>query len=116
MAVLPGRTGDDRFTGEQAGLRRGATVGARGAAPGAGFALLTELAATAIANAQGRVELGGFAEEQAALRRVATLVARGAPPGEVFSAVTEEAGRLLHADHAATGRYSPDGTISVVAA
>ncbi len=31
----------------------------------AGF---TELAATAIANAQARVELRGFAEEQAALR------------------------------------------------
>src|SRR5215469_14569512 len=40
----------------------------------AGF---TELAATAIANAQARVELRGSAEEQAALRRVATLVARG---------------------------------------
>ena len=61
----------------------------------AGF---TELAATAIANAQARVELRGFAEEQAALRRVATLVAHAAPPAEVFTAVTEEAGRLLHAD------------------
>jgi signal transduction histidine kinase len=79
----------------------------------AGF---TELAATAIANAQARVELRGFAEEQAALRRVATLVAQAAPPGEVLTAVTEEAGRLLHADHAAMGRYGPDGTITVVAA
>ena len=61
----------------------------------AGF---TELAATAIANAQARVELRGFAEEQAALRRVATLVARAAPPEEVFAAVTAEAGRLLSAD------------------
>ena len=42
----------------------------------AGF---TELVATAIANAQARVELRGFADEQAALRRVATLVARAAP-------------------------------------
>ena len=40
----------------------------------AGF---TELAATAIANAEARLELRGFAEEQAALRRVAVLVARG---------------------------------------
>jgi signal transduction histidine kinase len=79
----------------------------------AGF---TELAATAIANAQARVELRGFAEEQAALRRVATLVAQGAPPGEVFAAVTEEAGRLLHAQYAAMGRFSPDGTRTVVAA
>jgi signal transduction histidine kinase len=76
----------------------------------------TELAATAIANAQARVELRGFAEEQAALRRVATLVARAAPPPEVFSAVTKEAGRLLHSDHATMGRYGPDGTITVVAA
>ncbi|HEY2099181.1 MAG TPA: GAF domain-containing sensor histidine kinase, partial [Pseudonocardia sp.] len=79
----------------------------------AGF---TELAATAIANTQARVELRGFAEEQAALRRVATLVARAAPPEEVLAAVTEEAGRLLHADAATMGRYSPDGAETVVAA
>ncbi|HXB46290.1 MAG TPA: GAF domain-containing protein, partial [Streptosporangiaceae bacterium] len=78
----------------------------------AGF---TELAATAIANAQARVELRGFAEEQAALRRVATLVARGATPAEVLSAVAEEAGRLLHADYATMNRFSPDGTRTVVA-
>jgi signal transduction histidine kinase len=79
----------------------------------AGF---TELAATAIANAQARTELRGFADEQAALRRVATLVAHAAAPAEVFTAVTEEAGRLLHTDHATMGRYGPDGTVSVVAA
>jgi len=78
----------------------------------AGF---TELAASAIANAQARVELRGFAEEQAALRRVATLVAHAAPPKEVIAAVTEEAGRLLHADYAAMARYHPDATISVTA-
>ena len=78
----------------------------------AGF---TELAATAIANAQARVELRGFAEEQAALRRVATLVARGAAPAEVFAAVTEEAGRLVHADRATMKRYGSDATASVVA-
>ena len=79
------------------------------------LAAFTELAATAIANAQARVELRGFAEEQAALRRVATLVARAALPEEVFAAVTEEAGRLLHAYHAAMNRYGPDGTRTVVA-
>jgi signal transduction histidine kinase len=78
----------------------------------AGF---TELAATAIANAQARVDLRGFAEEQAALRRVATLVAQAASPKEVVTAVTEEAGRLLHADYAAMARYGPDATISVTA-
>jgi len=78
----------------------------------AGF---TELAATAIANAQARVELHGYAEEQAALRRVATLVARPAPPAQVLTAVTEEAGRLLHADYASMHRYGPDGTMKVVA-
>src|SRR5262249_22438979 len=33
MAAVPGRPGDDRFTGEQAALRRVATLVARGAAP-----------------------------------------------------------------------------------
>jgi signal transduction histidine kinase len=79
----------------------------------AGF---TELAATAIANAQARMTLRGFAEEQAALRRVATLVARAAAPEEVLAAVTEEAARLLHAHHATMSRYDPDGAIRVVAA
>ncbi len=79
----------------------------------AGF---TELAATAVANAQARMELRGYAEEQAALRRVATLVARAAPPLEVVGAVTEEAGRLVHADYAAMARYSPDATMKVAAA
>ncbi len=76
----------------------------------AGF---TELAATAIANAQARVEVRGYADEQAALRRVATLVAHGASPEDVFAAVTEEAGRLLHADHATMKRYDPDATMTV---
>jgi signal transduction histidine kinase len=80
------------------------------------LARFTELAATAIANAQARVELGAFAEEQAALRRVATLVAGAAPPADVFAAVTEEAGRLLHAYHAAMARYHPDGARTVLAA
>jgi signal transduction histidine kinase len=78
----------------------------------AGF---TELAATAIANAQARVELRGFADEQAALRRVATLVARAASPADVLTAVAEEAGRLLRADYATMNRYGPGDTESVVA-
>jgi signal transduction histidine kinase len=78
----------------------------------AGF---TELAATAIANAQARVELRGFADEQAALRRVATLVAQAAPPSQVLAAVIEEAGRLLHAKYTTMARYGPDGTMTVVA-
>ena len=79
----------------------------------AGF---TELAATAVANAQARTELRGFAEEQAALRRVATLVARAAPPEEVYAAVTTEAGRVLGADHTTMARYDRDGARTVVAA
>ncbi|HEX4399626.1 MAG TPA: GAF domain-containing protein, partial [Trebonia sp.] len=77
----------------------------------AGF---TELVATAVADAQARVELRGFAEEQAALRRVATLVARAAPPEEVFGAVAEEVGRLLGADFTVMSRYDPDGAATVV--
>jgi signal transduction histidine kinase len=79
----------------------------------AGF---TELAATAIANAQARVELRGYAEEQAALRRVATLVARGAPPQKVFAAVAAEAGRLPSTDMTTVSRYDADGTVTVLGA
>jgi len=79
----------------------------------AGF---TELSATAIANAQGRVELRGFAEEQAALRRVATLVVRAAPWEEVFAAVAAEAGQLLSADATLMSRYDPDDAATVVGA
>ncbi len=77
----------------------------------AGF---TELAATAIANAQARTELRGFAEEQAALHRMATLVARGAPPQEVFSAVAGEVGQLVKAEFALVSRYDADGTATFV--
>ena len=79
----------------------------------AGF---TQLVATAIANAQARVELRGFAEEQAALRRVATLVAQGAAPEEVFAAVTAEAGQVLGVDFTTLSRYHPDGAMTVVGA
>ncbi|HEY2079528.1 MAG TPA: GAF domain-containing protein, partial [Streptosporangiaceae bacterium] len=93
----------------------GSRAGPLPAGTEAQLAEFTELAATAIANAQARMDLRGFAEEQAALRRVATLVARAAPPGKVLTAVSEEAGRLLHADYATMGRYGPDGTVAVVA-
>ena len=73
------------------------------------LAAFTELAATAIADMQARVELRGFADEQATLRRVATLVAHGAPPEEVLAAVTEEAGRLLGAEQALMSRYGSRG-------
>jgi signal transduction histidine kinase len=79
----------------------------------AGF---SELAGTAIANAQARVELRIYAEEQAALRRVATLVATGPPPEEVFAAVAAEAGRLLGADLTAVGRYEPGEVVTTVGA
>ncbi|WP_433286238.1 GAF domain-containing sensor histidine kinase [Pseudonocardia sp. CA-142604] len=79
----------------------------------AGF---TELVATALANAQARVELRGFAEEQAALRRVATLVARAAAPEEVFAAVTAEVGRVLHAEFITMTRYDPDGGATILGA
>jgi signal transduction histidine kinase len=93
----------------------GSRLGPLPAGTEARLAGFTELAATAIANAQARMELRGFAEEQAALRRVATLVARGASPAHVLTTVTEEAGRLLHADRATMKRYRPGGIVSVVA-
>jgi signal transduction histidine kinase len=78
------------------------------------LARFTELVATAIANAQARVELRGFAEEQAALRRVATLVARAAPPGAVFAAVNAEVGRVLDVDFSVMGRYDQDGAATIL--
>src|SRR5215469_4939180 len=44
MAALPGRAGDDRFTGEQAALRRVATLVASAAASEEVFAAITESA------------------------------------------------------------------------
>ena len=76
----------------------------------------TDIAATAVANAQGRVDLRGFADEQAALRRVATLVARGGSPNEVFAAVAEEVGRVLDVDYTATSRYESNHSRLVVGA
>jgi signal transduction histidine kinase len=77
----------------------------------AGF---TELAGTAIANAQARMELRRYADEQAALRRVATLVAGGASPEKVFATVAEEIGRLLCADFTGMSRYDADDTATAV--
>jgi signal transduction histidine kinase len=75
-----------------------------------------ELVATAISNAQARVELRRIADEQGALRRVATLVAGGTSPSETFSAVAGEIAQLLGADIAVVLRFEPDGSASVVGA
>jgi signal transduction histidine kinase len=75
----------------------------------------TDLAATAIANAESRAGLARLAEEQAALRRVATLVARAAPPEVLFAAVAEEVGRLLPVGLASLARYESYGALTVVA-
>jgi signal transduction histidine kinase len=76
----------------------------------------TDLVATAVANADARLEIGRLAEEQAALRRVATLVARGVQPIEVFAAVAEELGRVLGVDGTTVLRYEADATATAVAA
>ena len=74
----------------------------------------TELVATAIANAEARLELGAVADEQAALRRVATLVAQGKPPSTVFATVAEEVGRIFTAaDVTLVGRYDSDAAVEL---
>jgi signal transduction histidine kinase len=78
------------------------------------LAAFTELIATALANAQTRVELRGYAEEQSALRRVATLVAGAAPSETVFAAVAEEAGTLLQVDFTVIMRYDAGGAATPV--
>jgi signal transduction histidine kinase len=82
----------------------------------------TELAATAIANAESRAELAaseararGLAREQSALRRVATLVAREHSPEDLFATLAEEVGKLLEVDGSAILRYEQDSTATVVA-
>jgi signal transduction histidine kinase len=75
----------------------------------------TELAATAIANAEAEEQLRELAGTQAALRRLATLVARGEPPEEVFAAATREARRHFGGGIARLIRYEPDGTATLVA-
>jgi GAF domain-containing protein len=74
------------------------------------MAAFTELVATAISNAEARVELGQLANEQSALRRVATLVARGVSPPDLFQAVSQEVGLLLDVDGTYMGRYDNDDT------
>jgi GAF domain-containing protein len=59
------------------------------------LAQFTELIATAISNAEARVEVERLVDEQAALRRVATLVAQGVAPAEVFNAVSKEVERVF---------------------
>jgi signal transduction histidine kinase/uncharacterized protein YoaH (UPF0181 family) len=78
------------------------------------LAEFTELAATAIANAEARDDLTRLADEQAALRRVATLVAEGAPPTEFFEAVSAEIAQLLPAEGAALTRFEDDGSVTAL--
>jgi signal transduction histidine kinase len=79
------------------------------------LASFSEQVATAIANAQARVELRTVADEQAALRRVATQVVRGVPAAGVFAAVARELERLFDAQATTIGRLEHDGTMTVVA-
>ncbi|MEU8226725.1 GAF domain-containing protein [Kribbella sp. NPDC048915] len=80
------------------------------------IANFTELVATAVENAEARVELRRIADEQAALRRVATLVAQGETPERVFAAVAREVVQLVGADTAAVLRADPDGMATLMAA
>jgi signal transduction histidine kinase len=75
----------------------------------------TELAATAIANAEGEKRLRELADTQAALRRLATLIAQGEPPEAVFAATTREALRHFGGGTARLIRYEPDGTATLLA-
>ncbi|MEA2245711.1 MAG: hypothetical protein QOH46_240, partial [Solirubrobacteraceae bacterium] len=79
------------------------------------LASFTDLAATAIANAEARTEVGRLVDEQAALRRVATLVAQGAAPSDVFETVTREVGILCGADLARMERYESGDIVIGVA-
>ena len=82
----------------------------------------TELAGTAIANADSRAHLDAsrarlaeVAAEQAALRRVATLVAEGGSPADVFELVATQMRQLLDIDLAVLERFETDGSATVIA-
>jgi GAF domain-containing protein len=80
------------------------------------LAQFTQLVATAIANAEARVELSRLADEQAALRRVATLVAEEAPAAELFAKVAEEVANVLGPRiDSAILRYEADDAATVMA-
>ena len=70
---------------------------------------VNELVATALANAETRIQLETMAAEQSALRRIAELVARDSASADVFDAVTMEAHRLLGGHFTALLRYEADG-------
>ena len=73
----------------------------------AGF---TELLATAISNAEARIQMSRLADEQMALRRVATLVAQGAAPASLFAVVAEQVARVLDVPLVSILRNEDDGT------
>ena len=75
----------------------------------------TELAATAIANAQAEQDLRQLTDTQRALRRLAMLAARGEPPEAVFAAVTREVLRHFGNGTARMIRYEADGTSTLLA-
>ena len=79
------------------------------------LASFTELVATAIANAEARMEVRRLVDEQAALRRVATLIAEGAAPTAVFDAVAVEMEQLLDAHEVVLSRYEAGAEVTVVA-
>jgi GAF domain-containing protein len=78
-------------------------------------AQFAELISTAISNVESRTEVEQLAAEQAALRRVAELVAQQASAEQVFALVTEELSRLLDVATVGTGRFEPDGTVTIMA-
>jgi GAF domain-containing protein/uncharacterized protein YoaH (UPF0181 family) len=75
----------------------------------------TDLAATAIANAEARAEQQRLAAQQAALRRVATLVAQAGTPTDVFDAVIGEVAQLLGAAQVGMMRYDSPEHATIVA-
>ena len=78
-------------------------------------AQFAELVSTAISNVESKAKVERLAAEQAALRRVAELVAQQAPAEQVFALVTEELNRLLDVATVGTGRFEPDGTVTIMA-
>ncbi len=80
-----------------------------------GITAFTELATTALTNAQANDELRERAREQSELRQVAEIAAAAADPAEVFSAVARSASAVLGGAPTSLISFTDDETAEVLA-
>ena len=80
-----------------------------------GIAAFTQLASTALANAQANDELRERAREQSELLHIAEIAAAGANPSEVFAAVVRSASTVLNGQLTTLMRFVNSEVVDVLA-